>query len=160
MNRATRHTLLAFTASLVLTPMAVLHADAPAPQRPVKKLIEYGWDVPYPDQVRKDTCVHGLHYVGDKLGLIARAASWLTEDGQFVANLDFNNLRLADGRPAKWAVGRELRKAGLGYDTRKKLLHCAGPRQLKLPFRYLGADDQAGPNYTKQAAVDSYYARL
>ena len=54
MNSATRHTLLAFTASLVLTPMAVLYADAPAPQRPVKKLIEYGWDVPYPDQVRKD----------------------------------------------------------------------------------------------------------
>lgn len=27
------------------------------------------------------TCVHGLHYVGDKLGLIARAASWLAEEG-------------------------------------------------------------------------------
>ena len=24
------------------------------------------------------TCVHGLHYIGDKLGLIVRAASWLT----------------------------------------------------------------------------------
>ena len=30
------------------------------------------------------TCVHGLHYVGDKLGLVARAASWLAEDGLFV----------------------------------------------------------------------------
>lgn len=27
------------------------------------------------------TCVHGLHYIGDKLGMIARAASWLVEDG-------------------------------------------------------------------------------
>ena len=46
------------------------------------------------------TCVHGLHYVGDKLGLIARAASWLAEDGLFVASLDLANLKLADGRAA------------------------------------------------------------
>ena len=32
------------------------------------------------------TCVHGLHYIGDKLGLVARAAAWLTERGRFVAN--------------------------------------------------------------------------
>ena len=25
------------------------------------------------------TCVHGLHYIGDKLGLVARAASWLAD---------------------------------------------------------------------------------
>src|SRR4051794_29698518 len=46
------------------------------------------------------TCVHGLHYVGDKLGLIARAASWLNTDGRFVANMDLGNLKLAEGRPA------------------------------------------------------------
>ena len=46
------------------------------------------------------TCVHGLHYVGDKLGLIARAASWLIDDGLFVANLDLANLKLPDGRAA------------------------------------------------------------
>ena len=28
---------------------------------------------------------------------------------------------------------------------------------MNLPYRYLGADDQAGPNYTGQPAVDSYY---
>jgi ubiquinone/menaquinone biosynthesis C-methylase UbiE len=38
------------------------------------------------------TCVHGLHYVGDKLGLIARSASWLVKDGLFVANLDLDNI--------------------------------------------------------------------
>ncbi|HTN02588.1 MAG TPA: class I SAM-dependent methyltransferase, partial [Planctomycetaceae bacterium] len=26
------------------------------------------------------TCVHGLHYIGDKLDLLARAAGWLTDD--------------------------------------------------------------------------------
>ncbi len=29
-----------------------------------------------------------------------------------------------------------------------------------LPFTYLGADDQAGPNYTKQPAVNSLYESI
>lgn len=105
------------------------------------------------------TCVHGLHYIGDKLGLIARAASWLTEDGLFVANLDLSNIRLADGRPASRAVAKELRKNGLDYNSRKRLLRCVRRVVPQFPFRYLGADDKAGPNYTKQPAVDSYYAQ-
>ena len=40
--------------ALLLIPLTALHAQTAAPERPVKKLIEYGWDVPYPDQVRKD----------------------------------------------------------------------------------------------------------
>ena len=40
------------------------------------------------------TCVHGLHYIGNKLKLIVRAASWLTPRGNFTANLDKDNLRL------------------------------------------------------------------
>ncbi|NUQ63178.1 MAG: hypothetical protein HUU20_11930 [Pirellulales bacterium] len=42
------------TLTALLLPLAALHAETAAPQRPVKKLIEYGWDVPYPDQVRKE----------------------------------------------------------------------------------------------------------
>jgi SAM-dependent methyltransferase len=34
------------------------------------------------------TCVHGLHYVGDKLGALLRAASWLADGGVLVANFD------------------------------------------------------------------------
>ena len=103
------------------------------------------------------TCVHGLHYIGDKLGLIARTASWLTEDGHFVANLDLTNLRLTDGRPAIRVASRELRGAGFDYDSRKRVLRCPRHLSVQFPFRYLGADDHAGPNYTKQPAVDSYY---
>jgi SAM-dependent methyltransferase len=44
------------------------------------------------------TYVHGLHYIGDKLGLISRDASWLVEDGLFVANLDVENLRSPSSR--------------------------------------------------------------
>ena len=99
------------------------------------------------------------YHFGDKLGLIARAVSWLTDDGLFVANLDLNNIKFSDGCPANRVIAREFRLAGLDYDGRKKLLRCSGHTRLRLPVRYLGADDRAGPNYTKQPAVDSYYDR-
>ena len=38
------------------------------------------------------TCVHGLHYIGDKIQFIQKAASWLKADGLFIANLDHTNL--------------------------------------------------------------------
>jgi SAM-dependent methyltransferase len=91
------------------------------------------------------TCVHGLHYIGDKLGLIVRAASWLNEDGLLVANLDLTNIKLTDGRSTSRIVARELRRAGLDYDSRNKLLRCHRRKEIRLPFRYCGADDQAGP---------------
>ena len=103
------------------------------------------------------TCVHGLHYIGDKFELIARAVSWLTDDGQFVANLDLNNIKFADGRLANRILVNELRRAGLEYDKRKKLLRCHRRTEVRLPFRYCGVDDQAGRNYTKQPAVDCIY---
>ncbi|AMV38378.1 class I SAM-dependent methyltransferase [Planctomyces sp. SH-PL62] len=103
-------------------------------------------------------CVHGLHYVGDKLGLIARAASWLTGDGLFVASLDLHNVKIADGKPLGRRIAADLRRGGLEYDRRRRLVSCRGGRAVDLPYRYLGADDRAGPNYTGQPAVDSYYA--
>ncbi|WP_165247984.1 class I SAM-dependent methyltransferase [Paludisphaera soli] len=104
------------------------------------------------------TCVHGLHYVGDKLGLIARAASWLAEDGLFVASLDLQNLKIADGGSTVRRLATDLRRAGLEYDRKRRLVACRGRRDVDLPYRYVGADDRAGPNYTGQPAVDSYYA--
>jgi SAM-dependent methyltransferase len=106
------------------------------------------------------TCVHGLHYIGDKLGLIARVASWLTEDGLFAANLDHGSIKLADGRLAGRRLLSELRRNSLSYDGRSRRLTCRSRRLIGLPYRYLGADDQAGPNYTGQPAVDSYYSVL
>lgn len=106
------------------------------------------------------SCVHGLHYIGDKLGLITRIASWLTDQGRFTANLTLDNFRLDDGSSANRVLAAEFRKVGLQYDTRKKRLICEGRKLINLPLRYLGADDQTGPNYTGQAAVDSYYARI
>ena len=106
------------------------------------------------------TCVHGLHYVGDKLGLVARAASWLVEDGLFVANLDLHNLKFDDGELAGRRVVLDLRRSGLEYDRRRRRVICRGRKVVDVPYRYLGADDRTGPNYTGQPAVDSYYERV
>jgi SAM-dependent methyltransferase len=103
------------------------------------------------------TCVHGLHYVGDKLGFIARAAGWLVPNGMFMANLDLANLKFGNGTPAGRRVISDLRRAGFNYDRRKRLLLCRGKRAVRLRYRYIGANDEAGANYTGQPAVDSYY---
>lgn len=103
------------------------------------------------------TCVHGLHYVGDKLATLTRAASWLTDDGLLVADLDLTSIRLPDGRPAGRALSGALRRAGFDYDARRRRITCTGRRDGSLGYIYLGADDNAGPNYTNQPAVNSYY---
>jgi SAM-dependent methyltransferase len=102
------------------------------------------------------TCVHGLHYVGDKFGALARAVSWLADDGYLAADLDLGAIRTPDGRPIR-GLAAALRRAGLDYDPRRRRVTCTGPRALVLPYAYLGADDRAGPNYTGQPAVASYY---
>ncbi|USX51944.1 class I SAM-dependent methyltransferase [Lentzea sp. HUAS12] len=106
------------------------------------------------------TCVHGLHYVGDKLGLLVRAASWLAPGGQLVANFDVSGVRRADHSPFGRVLTKALRDNGFSYDTRKRLVSFEGPGRPRLPFAYSGADDRAGPNYTGQPAVHSYYEPL
>jgi SAM-dependent methyltransferase len=130
--------------------------DPTPPDLPRLRLVEASLSVWRPDRAFDlITCVHGLHYVGDKLGLIARAASWLTEDGLFVASLDLHNLKVGGASARRFAT--DLRRAGLRYDARRRLVSCRGQKQVSLPHRYLGADDTAGPNYTGQPAVDSHY---
>jgi SAM-dependent methyltransferase len=103
------------------------------------------------------TCVHGLHYLGDKLEIIQRFAACLGKDGVFIAHLDSDNLKSLNGESAGKQIISELRKNGFSYDSRRRILRCQGARKIKLPYAYLGADDQAGSNYTGQAAVNSYY---
>lgn len=103
------------------------------------------------------TCVHGLHYIGDKLELLARAASWLTVDGRFAASLSLANIVVCNTKNSTRLVAAELRRQGLNYDARRKRVTRRGHAKVFLPYQYLGADDQAGPNYSGQSAVNSYY---
>lgn len=104
------------------------------------------------------TCVHGLHYVGDKLTLMSRAGQWLVEGGLFVADFDPATVRYADGRSAAQRVTRLLREAGAEYDSRRHRVRWCGPVSLDFGAGYLGSDDEAGPGYTGQPAVASYYS--
>ena len=80
--------------------------------RPAPVLIEDSVTTWTPDR-RFDliTCVHGLHYVGDKLAALARASGWLTPSGLLVADLDVASVPL-DGRRASRRLSRALRTPG------------------------------------------------
>ena len=105
------------------------------------------------------TCVHGLHYVGDKLGLIQMAAGWLSGEGLFLAHLDYDNLRFIDGTSKRFQIGRDLHAAGFRYQPRRHLLTSRGLRGAAFQYEYVGADVKAGANYTGQPSVDSFYRR-
>lgn len=106
------------------------------------------------------TCVHGLHYIGDKLRLIQNASGWLKEDGIFLSNLDLKNLKFENGSQAGRVILRDLRRYGFEYDSSKHLLTRNRRREFNLNYKFIGADDKAGANYTGQAAVDSYYRKI
>lgn len=86
------------------------------------------------------TCLHGLHYVGDKLAVLTRTAGWLTPAGRLVADLGLSSIRLPDGRPAGQRLTARLRAAGFSYDSRRRRISCTGRRDARLPYSYLGAD--------------------
>ncbi len=75
----------------------------------------------------------------------------------FLANLELKSLKLIESQNSKRIFSGFLRKQGFTVDNRKHLLALKGKRNFTLPFEYLGADTEAGPNFTGQPAVDSYY---
>lgn len=106
------------------------------------------------------TIVHGLHYIGDKIGLIAKAITSLKKDGFFIANLDLNNIIIKDQQDSANFLKAYFKENNLDYNTRTKILSTTGTQHLIPKLSYLGADDQAGPNYTGQSAVNSFYSNL
>ncbi|MBC9912573.1 class I SAM-dependent methyltransferase [Chitinophaga varians] len=102
------------------------------------------------------TCVHGLHYVGDKLHVLAAILKAIKSDGIFLANLDLKSIRIADD-PQHQYLKKVFAGHNISYDGRRRIIRCEGPRDVSFEVKYQGADDQAGPNYTGQEAVDAYY---
>lgn len=102
------------------------------------------------------TCIHGLHYIGDKLKVLKKILERLSPEGLFVANLDLNNISIANTDTENFL--RDIfNKYAIQYNRRTRMLVCKGPRQLNFNVSYIGASDEAGPNYTGQDAVCSMY---
>ena len=89
--------------------------------------------------------------------MLTRAASWLAPGGLVAADLDLRSIRLPGGQPAARRLAARLRAAGFTYRARRHQITRTGPARIRLPYTYLGADDQAGPGYTGQPAVESHY---
>lgn len=102
------------------------------------------------------TCVHGLHYIGNKLEAIEKAVQLLKPEGQFWAHLDLGNIVINHKASADY-LKDWFRKSGLVYNSRTKILKGTGATLINFGLKYMGADDQYGPNYTGQPSVCSYY---
>ncbi len=103
------------------------------------------------------TIVHGLHYVGDKIGLIIKAASALKKDGVLMANMDIKNIQITGCENKEKALKSFFKVAEIGYNDRTKMIKIEGAKTIENPFIYIGADDSVGINYTGQRVVDSIY---
>lgn len=99
------------------------------------------------------TCSHGLHYLGDKLKVIAMACGTLTANGLFIAHLDLQNIVV----PGKFSLKKLFAAQNIAYNARTRIINRIGTLRFHSGLQYLGANDQAGPNYTGQGAVASHY---
>lgn len=102
------------------------------------------------------TCVHGLHYIGDKLKVISKLFETLSVRGLFIANLDLNNIHFIHGDAGRY-LKNIFKQNDVLYNSRTRLLTCKGSRHIDFNVTYKGANDEAGPNYTGQDAVCSVY---
>ena len=103
------------------------------------------------------TIVHGLHYVGDKIDLIIKAIEGLKPNGILVGNLDLDNIIIEHVKESRKIVLKHFDELGVFYDKRRRILFKKGRASQKKIFKFIGADDKAGPNYTGQNVVNSYY---
>ncbi len=126
--------------------------NAPGLTFEVNSLITWEPDTSY-DLI---TCVHGLHYVGDKVFVIEKAAKALSATGLFIANLDDQHI-VVEGVQSKSYLKKMFAQHGFEFNPRRKILKRVGVRDIHFGLQYQGADDEVGPNYTGQEAVASYY---
>lgn len=103
------------------------------------------------------TIVHGLHYIGDKIGLLLKIAQQLKPDGVVIGNLDINNIKIEGTTNSNKIIKSYFENNGIHYNSRTKIISIEGTQTIPTKFEYLGADDKAGPNYTGQEVVNSFY---
>ncbi len=107
------------------------------------------------------TCVHGLHYLGDKLGFLESAHAMLAPDGLFLGHLDPNNVRLADSGASAWRLAaRQARINGVSADLKSYILRFERAEAvLRFGMSYQGASVSETQNYTGITVIDSWYTQ-
>lgn len=105
------------------------------------------------------TGVHGLHYIGDKLGFLERAYLRLTPGGLLLAHLDTANVREAGSDKPLWPrLIRRAHAARVSIGLKNYVLSLIrGEETLDFGARYVGATVSEQPNHTGITVVDSWY---
>jgi len=104
------------------------------------------------------TCVHGLHYIGDKLGLLTHLSGMLAEGGIFIGNIDPANIRIQGAVSNGWAniaKAAGIHKTHLVY--KDHILKIVQPGRIGFNLVYKGATASEKPNYTGITVMDSWY---
>ena len=102
--------------------------------------------------------MHGLHYIGDKLAVIQKCMGVLKKDGLFIANIDLDNIKNTNGDSLKKDLLKLFKTTRVDYNSKTKILSGRGNTTIDFKFKYLGANDKIGKNYTGQEVVDSHYS--
>jgi SAM-dependent methyltransferase len=129
--------------------------DVPGVEIAQGDVVTHRWDEPI-DLV---TCVHGLHYLGDKLGFIENAYSMLADGGLLMGHLDASNIRCEAGTGMTWlGLLRQARRAGVEIKVEQ---HRLSVRKSAVALRYnvefRGGVVSERPNYTGITVIDSWY---
>jgi SAM-dependent methyltransferase len=105
------------------------------------------------------TCVHGLHYLGDKLGFLERAMGMLSTGGIFRGHWDTQNIRTdIPGRVIWPSAVRHARQKGAALAFANHLMQIEGTdAPLDFGVQYQGATVSETPNYTGITVIDSWY---
>jgi hypothetical protein len=107
------------------------------------------------------TCVHGLHYVADKLAILCHFYSLLAPEGQIVANLDLMNIIVDDQPIAKWTAFTKLiaePKPTATFKNHVLTLTKGSECSLTFGLRFVGASISTEPNYSGITVVNSCYS--
>ena len=106
------------------------------------------------------TCVHGLHYLGDKLGFLQRAYAMLAPGGLLVAHLDMENLRASGAGASVWRQAvRHAARGDVTLDFKGHVLRIVRTEMpLNFGITFQGATVSEQPNYTGITVIDSWYS--
>jgi SAM-dependent methyltransferase len=104
------------------------------------------------------TCIHGLHYLPDKLAFLERAYERLAPEGILLTHLDTANLYFT-GEGVTWSsLLRNARKIGVDVTHKNNLLQLrrtAAHLDFGSELQQVSASEK--PNYTGMIVVDSWY---